>query len=112
MGNLVAGLCLDLINFPVNAKPDLLPAQIQDDFGIMYSSVAVILIVTTWIFWGYNLDKKRHDEILRQLRDREDAGIDKQAHRTGEGRLQSAGGESLATVHLLGSVGAAAGRRE
>lgn len=83
-GNLVAGLCLDLINFPVNSKPDLLPEQVQFDFGVMYSSVAVILIFTTWIFWGYSLDKKRHDEIVLQLREREEARVDEREIRAAQ----------------------------
>jgi Na+/melibiose symporter-like transporter len=71
VGNLVAGVCLDLINFPVNSKPDLLSPQVQFDFGVMYSSVTIILIFATWLFLGYRLDKKRHDEILLKLQERE-----------------------------------------
>lgn len=67
LGNLVAGLCLDLISFPVNSKPELLSEDIQFDFGIMYSSVALILIWSTWAFWAYGLDKAKHARIVEQL---------------------------------------------
>ena len=70
MGTLVAGLCLDLIRFPVNSKPDLLPEQVRFDFGLMYSAVAVIVIFALWAFWDYKLDKSKHDEIIAQLEDR------------------------------------------
>lgn len=70
IGNLVAGLCLDLIGFPVNAKPELLPESVTFNFGIMYSSVALILVFSTWLFFGYRLDRKRHEEITRALEER------------------------------------------
>jgi GPH family glycoside/pentoside/hexuronide:cation symporter len=70
LGTLVAGLCLDLISFPVNSKPDLLSEKVLFNFGIMYSSVALILTVSTWLFLRYRLDKARHDAITLALDER------------------------------------------
>ncbi|MFV2089578.1 MAG: MFS transporter, partial [Pseudomonadales bacterium] len=71
LGTLVAGLSLDLINFPVNSDPGLLSEQVQFHFGIMYSSVALILTPSTWLFLKYRLDKARHDQISLALSERE-----------------------------------------
>jgi Na+/melibiose symporter-like transporter len=79
LGNLVAGFTLDLISFPVNSTPGLVPEEVLFDFGIMYSSVTLITIFSTWIFWAYDLDKERHDQIMMELQKRNqggDAGTD------------------------------------
>lgn len=70
LGNLVAGLALDLINFPVNSKPDTVTEDVIFNFGVMYCSVALILIFSTWVFWSYGLTKDRHDKIIEQLKAR------------------------------------------
>ncbi len=71
MGNLVAGFALDFINFPVNSTPGLLPEEVLIDFGIMFSSLPLVMIFSTWIFWAYSLDKNKHDEIVAGLNKRQ-----------------------------------------
>ncbi len=71
LGTLVAGLSLDLINFPVNSDPGLLSEQVQFHFGIMYSSVALILTPSTWLFLKYRLDRTMHERIILALSERE-----------------------------------------
>jgi len=73
LGNLVAGFTLDLISFPVNSTPGLVSEDVLFNFGAMYSSVALITIFSTWIFWAYSLDKNKHDQILLALRQRNGA---------------------------------------
>ena len=74
MGNLVAGFALDFIHFPVNSKPGFLSEDVIFNFGVMYSSVMLIMIFSTWVFWPYSLDKKRHEQIMTELRERQDTG--------------------------------------
>lgn len=70
LGTLVAGFVLDLISFPVNSKPGTLTDEVIFNFGMMYSSVALILIFSTWVFWGYSLNKEKHSEVILQLKAR------------------------------------------
>ena len=74
LGNLVAGFTLDLISFPVNSTPGLVAEEVLFDFGTMYSSVTLITIFSTWIFWAYSLDKKKHDGIMAELQKRNTSG--------------------------------------
>jgi len=74
MGNLVAGFALDFIHFPVNSKPGLVGEGVIFNFGVMYSAVTLIIIFSTWVFWSYNLDKKRHEQIMTELKERHDTG--------------------------------------
>jgi Na+/melibiose symporter-like transporter len=67
MGNLVAGFALDLINFPVNSKPELLAEEVIFDFGVMYSLIPLITIFSTWLFLRYELDRDRHAFIISEL---------------------------------------------
>lgn len=67
LGNLVAGLALDVISFPVNSNPEFLAEDVIFNFGVMYSAVALILIFSTWVFWSYSLTKDHHDNIMMQL---------------------------------------------
>jgi Na+/melibiose symporter-like transporter len=70
VGNLVAGFILDIIDFPVNSKPGLVPEDVLFHFGGAYCLILLTLIFSTWAFWPYGLDKERHTDILRQLKDR------------------------------------------
>lgn len=76
VGNLVAGFALDFIRFPVNSTPGLVDEQVLFNFGVMYSSVALILIVSTWVFWQYGLDKQKHEEIMAGLQKRRDSSTE------------------------------------
>lgn len=72
-GTLIAGVALDIIQFPVNSKPGEIAEPILTRFGIVYGFVALIAIAALWVFLPYHLDKKRHDEIMAELRVRADA---------------------------------------
>ncbi len=66
-GNLIAGFALDIIQFPVNSTPGTIPEGVLFDFGLIYGVIVFMLIFSTWVFWPYSLDKKRHDEIVEAL---------------------------------------------
>lgn len=67
VGNLAAGFILSYINFPTNAKPHMVPEDVLFHFGAIYGVVALVLVLSTWMFWPYALDKHRHAEIIVQL---------------------------------------------
>jgi GPH family glycoside/pentoside/hexuronide:cation symporter len=84
VGNLVAGFALDIIHFPVNSKPGMVDESVLFDFGVMYSSVTLIMIFSTWVFLSYRLDRKRHEEIMLELEKRQETHPD-------DSRLQEEG---------------------
>lgn len=73
LGNLAAGFALDIVSFPVNTKPGEVPETVLLDFGTVYVSIALILVVALWVFWPYDLSQERHDHIKRALADRKGA---------------------------------------
>ncbi|MCB1694222.1 MAG: MFS transporter [Pseudomonadales bacterium] len=76
LGNLCAGFILDIISFPTNSKPGMVPEDVLTHFGWVYGVVALILIFSTWVFWPYSLDKRRHAEIVEALSKRRMADPD------------------------------------
>jgi GPH family glycoside/pentoside/hexuronide:cation symporter len=70
LGTLGAGFALDLISFPVNSKPGLVPESVLFDFGLVYAAVFSLLAVSTWAFWPYSITERRHAEIAAELRRR------------------------------------------
>lgn len=69
-GSLLAGFALDLISFPVNSSPGNVPEDVLWNFGAIYGVVLLVLIFSTWVFWPYDLDRKRHTEVLQELQRR------------------------------------------
>ena len=66
-GTLIAGFALDLVNFPVNATPGLVPETVLFDYGLFSVALVVMAFIGVWVFWPYNMSRSRHDEIRRQL---------------------------------------------
>ena len=76
VGNLIAGFALDVVNFPVNSKPGEVPEDVLFNFGLIYVVIIVMVVLALWVFWPYDLDRKRHAEIRAELdrRGRTDKG--------------------------------------
>ena len=74
VGNLAAGFILNFINFPANSKPGMVGDDVLFHFGAVYGVVALVLVVSTWVFWPYALDRRRHAEIVRRLHERRIGG--------------------------------------
>lgn len=69
LGNLIAGIALDIITLPLYTNPEDVPERVLTNFGLLYGLIALIAIAALWVFRPYHLDKKRHDEIMVQLRE-------------------------------------------
>lgn len=69
LGNLIAGIALDIITLPLYTKPADVPPSVLTNFGLLYGLIALIAIAALWVFRPYHLDKKRHDEIMVELRE-------------------------------------------
>lgn len=67
VGNLAAGFILDLIAFPTNSKPGMVPEDVLYHFGSIYGVVVLVLVFSTWVFLPYSLDRRRHEEIVSEL---------------------------------------------
>lgn len=68
LGTLFAGLALDIINFPVGTTLETLPDDVMTRFGLIYAVIALLTLASAWVFWPYALDRKRHAEIVEELR--------------------------------------------
>lgn len=68
LGNLIAGIALDLITLSAYKEPGDVPQSVLTNFGLVYGLIALIAIAALWVFRPYHLDKKRHDEIIIQLK--------------------------------------------
>lgn len=74
VGSLIAGLALDLIQWPrgaaIRTAADVPPEQIVH-LGIVYGPVVVgFSVVTYWCYLHYRLTRERHAEILAELASR------------------------------------------
>ncbi len=67
VGNLVGGLTLDLVSFPVNATPGEVPEQVLFNFGLVCVVLIVMAVIGIWVFLPYNLSRQRHEEIRSAL---------------------------------------------
>lgn len=68
IGNLIAGIALDLIALSTYTDPDAVPQSVLTSFGWLYALVALISIFGLWVIRPYDLNKKRHDEIITELK--------------------------------------------
>ena len=71
LGNVVAGVALDLISWPrgahVRTAADV-PTETIVDLGLVYGPiVAAFSLVSVWCYTHYRLTRERHTEILKQL---------------------------------------------
>jgi Na+/melibiose symporter-like transporter len=68
IGQFVAGLGLDLINFPSRARPGELDPETVWNLGVLYGpGVIVFGALAVLILSGYQLTRERHHLILREL---------------------------------------------
>ncbi len=67
IGPLVAGLAIDLVGLDPKSTPGEVPAQVLFDFGLVYAALAAFVMLAIWVFWPYNLDRRRHAEIVAAL---------------------------------------------
>jgi Na+/melibiose symporter-like transporter len=67
LGNMLAGFAIDLIGLDPNTRPGEVSEAVLFDFGLTYVVIASLLVLSTWIFFPYSLDRKRHAEIVDTL---------------------------------------------
>ena len=71
LSTIVAGVAIDLIGLQPHADPASVSHEVLLHFGWAYALVALLLAFSTYVFLPYDLDKKRHDSVVRALRARE-----------------------------------------
>ena len=69
----VAGLAVDIVGLDPNSQPGDVPLDVLYDFGLVYAVLAVFVMLAIWVFWPYNLNRKRHSEIVAALQARSKA---------------------------------------
>ena len=68
LGHLIAGVAIDVIGFPQGAKPGSVPADVLFQLGLLDGPIASLPAVFAIVFYArYKIDRKRHDEIRREL---------------------------------------------
>ena len=72
LGNIVAGVGLDLIAWPrgalIQSAADI-PPETLVNLGLLYGPiVSGVAVVSVWCYTHYKLDRQRHREILQELR--------------------------------------------
>jgi Na+/melibiose symporter-like transporter len=74
LGNIVAGVALDLISWPrgahIQTAADIAPETIFQ-LGLLYGPiVAGFVVVCVWCYSKYHLTRERHQEIMMALADK------------------------------------------
>lgn len=64
---LLAGIAVDIVQLDPGAVPGEVPAQVLFDFGLIYAAMALFVLFAIWVFWPYNLNYRRHAEIMSAL---------------------------------------------
>ena len=67
LSTIVAGKAIDWIGLQPHADPNAIAPSVITNFGIAYAAVALLLLLSTWVFLPYSLDRARHSEILEGL---------------------------------------------
>jgi len=68
LGHLVAGLAIDIIQFPKGAKPGTIPDNVVFELGLIDGPIASVPAVIALFFYArYSITKRRHAEIQREL---------------------------------------------
>ena len=68
VGNLIAGIVVDVVGLVPGMKPGEVPEDVLQHFGLAYFFIALLLVVSTWVFLPYSLDSRRHRAIVDELR--------------------------------------------
>jgi len=71
---LLAGIAVDLVQLDPGSTPGEVPAQVLFDFGLIYAAMAAFVLLAIWVFWPYNLNRRRHAEIVAALTRRRESG--------------------------------------
>lgn len=68
LGHLLAGIGIDLIAFPTQAKPGSLDPDIIFDFGLLAGPLTVLpAILSVFFYLRYDIDERRHREIREAI---------------------------------------------
>lgn len=68
LGHLLAGIAIDLIGFPSNAKVGEVDSQVIFELGVFEGLIATLPALGAIYFYGkYKIDKKRHEQIRQEL---------------------------------------------
>lgn len=71
LGHIIAGLAIDVIRFPTNAKPGEVAADTLFQLGLIQGPLAAVPALVAAYFYGqYTIDRKRHAEIHAALAQR------------------------------------------
>ena len=70
---LLAGIAVDLVQLDPGSIPGEVPAQVLFDFGLIYAAMAGFVLLAIWVFWPYNLNRRRHAEIVAALMQRRES---------------------------------------
>ena len=71
LGHLLAGIAIDVIDFPVGAKPGTIDAETIFNLGLVDGPLAVIPgAIAVFFYLKYNLTRNRHEEIQKALAER------------------------------------------
>jgi GPH family glycoside/pentoside/hexuronide:cation symporter len=69
LGHFLAGVTLDLIQFPVKSKPGEVDAEVIYWLGMVDSPLTIIPgLIGACFYAGYRINKRRHAEVQQQLR--------------------------------------------
>ncbi len=72
LGHFLAGITLDLIQFPEKSKPGEVDADVLYWLGMIDSPISIIPgLLAACFYAGYRINRKRHREIQQQLVDRD-----------------------------------------
>ncbi len=69
LGTFIAGIAIDVINFPAKPQPgQVIPQETLDALAIVYGpGIAILTIVSIPFFFRYRLNRERHAKILAEL---------------------------------------------
>ena len=71
MGHFLAGVTLDIIQFPVKSKPGEVDADVIYWLGMIDSPITIIPgLLAVCFYAGYRLNRQRHQQIQQQLSER------------------------------------------
>lgn len=79
LSTIVAGVAIDMIGLQPHADQASVTPEILSNFGWAYALVALLLVFSTKVFLPYNLDRRRHDAVVAELRARADASVQVEA---------------------------------
>ena len=74
LGHILAGLAIDIIQFPPHAKPGAVAHDVLVKLGLVQGPLAAIpAIIAIYFYRRYTIDRQRHDQIQTALAERRKA---------------------------------------